>query len=137
MNKINDLSDTEALALIQTLAAVKPDYFNFTTEAASLLKLEIPPIEQSQLVYETLTILVTDLKQASIIQDIVNNSPPQKFDQKRSNIPALIAIILVLGIQIEYKQKVDGSEMFHFKYDAGNEAIVQLIKKLERFLGKT
>ena len=136
MTQINDLNDTEALILIQTLAVAHPDYSSASNQWPSPLKQPYSAIEQSRLIHEALSILAADPQQAAMIEVLLNNPQLQQFDQKRSRIPALMAIILVLGIQVEYDHKVDGSESFHFKYDASNVAVVQLLKKLEQFLPK-
>lgn len=136
MIQINDLNETEAWALIQTLAAAHPDYSSASDQWPSRLKQPCSAGKQAPLIHEALTILAADPQQAPIIQAILENRERQQFDQNRPKVPTLMALILVLGIQVEFDHKADGSESFHLKYDASNAAVVELLKKLEQFLDK-
>ena len=136
MNINDDLNDIEALALIQDLAAAHPDFPRVAHKWASLTKQPLPADEQSQLVREALNILTTDPEKAQLIQAMLNNPELRQFDQKRSRIPILIALILVLGVKVEFDHNADGNQSFHFEYDASNAAVTLFLKKMEHFLPK-
>ncbi len=125
-----DLSETQALNLLHTLAAADPDYPPVAQQLAPLALVALSPDEQAGIARATLEVLNDDPQRSPAIAALLNRPPPQVFGTDLLSAGLLVAVVFLLRAHIRFEGKARGL-VFTVEHQPGESpALSALLHKL-------
>jgi hypothetical protein len=100
-----DLSETQALNLLHTLAAADPDYPPVAQQLAPLALVALSPDEQTEIARATLEVLNDDPQRSPAMIALLNRPPPQRFGADLLSAGLLVAVVFLLRAHIHFEGK--------------------------------
>jgi hypothetical protein len=100
-----NLSETQALNLLHTLAAADPDYPPVAQQLAPLALVALSPDEQAEIARATLEVLNDDPQRSPAITALLNRPPPQRFGADLLSAGLLVAVVFLLRAHIRFEGK--------------------------------
>ena len=131
----DDLSETQTLSLLHTLATADPDYPRVAEQLTPLAALSLPATKRAMLVRDTLGVLSENPRQAQAILSLLNNPMAQRFDASLMSAGLLVTVVFLMRTHIKFTRKSDQSWEFRIEHKpSDSKALTTLLNKLSALL---